>query len=174
MSDEPSKSEAFVAIGRVQKPRGVRGEVFLAPLTDYPERFQDLEEVLVERPNGHRTTLRIEGARTYGKRLGIKFEGFETPEAAAGLKGCVLLIPRKEVHALPEDRFYVFQVVGLKVETEAGEAVGRVVEVLSFPGNDVYVVDRDGEEVLLPAARDLIRVDLEGGRVVVQDIEGLL
>ena len=60
------------------------------------------------------------------------------------------------------------------METEAGEAVGKVVDVLSFPANDVYVVDRDGEEVLLPAVRELIQVDLAGGRVVVRDLEGLL
>lgn len=170
----PSDLEAFVAIGRIQKPRGVRGEVFLLPLTDYPERFEGLTEVLLERPDGVRVSLRVEAFRAYGKRLGIKFRGFETPEAVGRLKGSVLLVCREAVYPLPEDTFYVFEVVGLKVETEAGEAVGKVVDVLSFPANDVYVVDRDGEEVLLPAVRELIQVDLAGGRVVVRDLEGLL
>ncbi len=174
MAEGPLNSEAFVAIGRLQKPRGIRGEVFLAPLTNYPERFQDLTEVLVERPDGVRTSLRIEAVRTYGKRIGIKFRGIETPEAVARLKGSVLLIPPEKVYPLPEDTFYVFEVVGLRVETEAGEAVGQVVDVLSFPANDVYVVDRNGEELLLPAVREVLRVDLEGGRIVVRDIEGLL
>ena len=101
MSGGPSDSGAFVAIGRIQKPRGVRGEVFLLPLTDYPERFEGLTEVLLERPDGVRVSLRVEAFRAYGKRLGIKFRGFETPEAVGRLKGSVLLVRREAVYPLP-------------------------------------------------------------------------
>ena len=91
-----------------------------------------------------------------------------------GLGGVWLRVSRDAFRPLPEGRFYVFQIIGLKVETESGEPVGRVVDVLSLPANDVYVVDREGEEVLLPAAQELMRVDLNAGRIVVRDIEGLL
>ena len=173
MSTERSDSEAFITIGKVQKPRGIFGEVFFAPLTDFPERFWDLKEVLVERPDGARRTLRIEALRDYGKRLTIKFEGYDTPEAVDRWRGSFLLVSRDRVHPLPEDTFYVFDLIGLRVETEAGEEVGRVVDVVSAPGNDVYVVDRGGNEFLVPAVREWVRVDVEGGRIVVRDIEGL-
>ena len=119
-----------------------------------------------------RWVLRTSGLTAKG--LAIKFAGIETPEAVAELKGSLLVVRREEVHDLPEGFHYVFEIVGLDVETEAGEHVGRVVDVLSMPANDVYVVDRDGEEVLLPAIQDLIRIDKASNRLVVRDTEGFL
>ena len=174
MSGGPLDPEEGVTIGKVLKPRGIQGEAFLLPLTDFPERFQDLDAVWIDLSDGARTDLQVEAVRVYGRRLGIKFRGVETPESVARFSGCYLLVPRDAIHPLPEDTFYIFEVVGLRVETGAGEEVGRVVDVLSFPGNDVYVVDRGGEEVLLPAVRELMEIDRDGSRIVVRDMEGLL
>ncbi len=175
MSRNPADREGYVAIGRVLKPRGLRGEAFLHPLTDFPERFRDLKEVLVEKPDGNRVTLRIDRVRNYGRRMGVKFLDLDTPSAVAAFRGSQLMVSANEVYRLPEDTFYVFEIVGLKVETEAGVDVGHVVDVISHPGNDLYVVDReDGRELLVPAARDLVRIDLAGGRLVVKNVEGLL
>lgn len=175
MPRDPVHREQYVAIGRVLKPRGLGGEAFLHPLTDFPERFQVLKRVLVERPDGNRTTLGIDRVRNCGRRMAVKFLDIDTPDAVAPFRGSELLVPADEVYPLPEDTFYVFQIAGLKVETEAGQEVGRVVDVLSHPGNDIYVVKReDGGEALIPAAKDLVRIDLAGGRLVVKNVEGLL
>ena len=105
----------------------------------------------------------------------FKFLDIDTPAAVAPFRGSELLVSQDEVYRLPADTFYVFEIVGLKVETEAGVEVGRVVDVISHPGNDLYAVNReDGREVLVPAARDLVRIDLSGGRLVVKNVEGLL
>jgi 16S rRNA processing protein RimM len=170
----PPDAGDFVAVGKVQKPRGIRGEVYFFPLTDFPERFDGLETIVVEKPDGSRSSLDVDGVRFYGKRPTIKFRGVGTPEAVDRFRGSLLLVPRDQVHPLPEDTFYVFEVVGLKVETEDGEAVGQVKDVLSLPANDVYVVEREGKELLLPAVRDVMQVDLEGGRVIVRGVEDLL
>jgi 16S rRNA processing protein RimM len=166
--------EALVAIGRVAKPRGVRGEAHLVPMTDFPERFEGLSSVVLQKHNGDRLTARVERVKAYGSRLAIKFRGYDNPESVATLKGAHLLVPREETHPLPEDTFYVFDIVGLDVVTEAGEHVGRVKDVLSLPANDVYVVDRDGKEVLLPAVHDVIRVEMDAGRIVVKSLDGLV
>lgn len=175
MPRDPVHREQYVAIGRVLKPRGLGGEAFLHPLTDFPERFQVLKSVLVQRPDGNRTTLGIDRVRNCGRRMAIKFLDVDTPEAVAPFRGCELLVPADEVYPLPDGTFYVFEIVGLKVETEEGLEVGRVADVLSHPGNDLYVVRReDGGEALIPAAKDLVRIDLAGGRLVVKNVEGLL
>ncbi len=175
MFQDPVHGEQYVAIGRVLKPRGLGGEAFLHPLTDFPERFQVLESVLVERPDGNRTTLGIDQIRSCGRRMAVKFHDIDTPEAVAPFRGSQLLVPGHEVYPLPDDTYYVFQIAGLRVETEEGLEVGRVVDVLSHPGNDLYVVKReDGGEALIPAAKDLVRIDLSGGRLVVKNVEGLL
>lgn len=162
----------FVAIGKIMKPRGIRGEAFLLPLTDFPERFDDLDVVRVESPDGAFSSLEVAYVRAYGPRTAIKFQGIDTPEDVGRLRGHFVLVTHDAVHPLPEDAFYVFQIEGLPVETASGQMVGQVVEVLSYPANDVYVVDRNGEDVLIPAVREFVRVDKD--KIVVQEIEGLL
>lgn len=162
----------FVAIGKIMKPRGIRGEAFLLPLTDFPERFNDLDAVRVESPDGAFSSLDVAYVRAYGPRTAIKFQGIDTPEDVGRLRGHFVLVTHDAVHPLPEDAFYVFQIEGLPVETASGQRVGQVVEVLSYPANDVYVVDRNGEDVLIPAVREFVRVDKD--KIVVQEIEGLL
>lgn len=162
----------FVAIGKIMKPRGIRGEAFLLPLTDFPERFDDLDAVRVESPDGAFSSLDVAYVRAYGPRTAIKFQGIDTPEEVGRLREHFVLVTHDAVHPLPEDAFYVFQIEGLPVETASGQRVGQVVEVLSYPANDVYVVDRNGEDVLIPAVREFVRVDKD--KIVVQEIEGLL
>ena len=162
----------FVAIGKIMKPRGIRGEAFLLPLTDFPDRFDDLDTARLEAPDGAFSSLDVVYVRAYGPRTAIKFQGIDTPEEVGRLRGHFVLVPRDAVHPLPDDAFYVFQIEGLPVETASGQMVGQVVEVLSYPANDVYVVDRDGEDVLIPAVREFVRVDPD--KIVVQEIEGLL
>lgn len=107
--------------------------------------------------------------------MAVKFLDIDTPDAVAPLRGSELLVPADDVYPLPEGTFYVFQIVGLKVKTEEGMEVGRVVDVLSHPGNDLFVVQREDEgEALIPAAKDLVRIDLAGGRLVVKNVDGLL
>ena len=84
-------------------------------------------------------------------------------------------VPREEAIPLEEGEYYYFQLVGLTVETESGERLGRLAEVLETGANDVYVVRGPRGEVLLPAVEDVIRqVDLESRRVVVRLLPGML
>ena len=83
--------EALVTIGRVAKPRGVRGEAHLVPMTDFPERFAELDTVALEKHDHTRLTVRVSYVKAYGSRLAIKFGGYNTPESVARLKGGDLL-----------------------------------------------------------------------------------
>ena len=167
-------STGSVTIGKIMKPRGVRGEAFLLPLTDFPQRFADLDSVRVEAPDGTSSALPVAYVRAYGSRLAIKFQGIDTPEDVRRLHDHFISVARDAVYPLPDNTFYVFELEGLPVETASGAMVGHVVEVLSYPANDVYVVDRNGEDVLIPAVREIVRVDQKAGKIIVQEIEGLL
>ena len=166
MSDE-------VTIGKLQKPRGIRGEIFCHSLTDFVERFSELDTITAVLTNGRRVTLTIENARMYGQRLALKFEGYDTPETVGTFRNAALVVSKDETFELPEDTFYVFDLVGMTVETEDGDTVGPVKDVLSLPGNDVYVVERNGEEVLIPAVKDLVTIDGDAKKIVVKSLEGL-
>ena len=167
MAEPLGDADDYVTIGKVLKPRGVHGEAALQSLSDFPERFENLVAVVLEGRDSKRTRIEVERVRVYGHRLAIKFRGIDTPEDVKLLSGSYVTVPREEVHPLPEDTFYVFELVGMKVQTEDGSGLGEVIEVLNLPGNDVYVVDNHGDELLLPAVKEHVRVDLDEGRVVV-------
>jgi len=105
----------------------------------------------------------------------LKFAGYETPEACAGLREQTLYIPIEDAKPLPEGELYVYQLIGLEVWTDEGERLGRVTDLWETGSNDVYVVDREGQVILLPAIKEVVRaIDIERGRMTVHLMEGLL
>lgn len=170
MPDRPE----FVTVGKVLKPRGIEGEAHLLPLTDFLERFQDLKSVRLECENKTHVMLTVAAVTIYGNnRVGIKFHGINTPEAVLVYRNSYVQVVKDEVHELPEDTFYVFDIVGMPVESVSGKQLGRVTEVLAYPANDVYVIDNNGSEILIPAVREIVSIDKVAGKLVVQEIEGL-
>ncbi len=167
--------EEFVTIGVVTSPFGCRGEVKVLPCTDFPERFAALERVFLE-VGGSRTPKRVERARRHKKFVLLKLEGVATPEEAGALRGAAVQVPRPEVWPLPPGRYYIFQLLGLPVYTDAGEFVGRLKDVLQTGANDVYVVAAPGgKEYLVPAVREVVQeIDVSGGRIVIRPLPGLL
>jgi 16S rRNA processing protein RimM len=105
----------------------------------------------------------------------VRFREVEGREEAEEIRGQVLLIDSQDSPSLEEtDRFWVHQVVGLEVRTEEGRSLGRVREVLHNPANDVWVVEGESDEILIPAVREVVSdVDIPGGRVVIKRLPGL-
>ncbi len=168
----PAKPD-YLVIGQVRSAWGVRGEVKVGVMTDFPDRFARLQQVYVGDPP---ELVRIEKCRPHGAYIVLKLAGYDDRTAADTLRGHFLQVPTAEAMPLGEDEYYVYQIVGLMVVTTGGEYLGRVCEVLFTGANEVYVVkDETGREVLIPAIADVIReVDLEGGRLVIEPIAGLL
>ena len=114
-------------------------------------------------------------ARAYRDRLVLKLEGVDDPNAAEALRGRWLMARRDAVPELPEDRYYVADLVGLDVHDEDGGRVGSVVEVIETAGTDVLVVeDADGHEVLVPMAGEIVtEIRIEEQRIDVRLPDGL-
>lgn len=165
---EPGLSEQ-VAVGRIIAPTGVKGRVKVQILTDFPERFSSNQRVFLRRE-----PLVIEDARLYKAFAILKFKGLDRVEDVEGLKGLLLTIPEAEVRPTTEGQYYQFQILGLEVWTETGERWGKVTEILTLPGNDVYVVQGSRGEVLIPAVEDIVRcVDIKNHRIIIRPMEGL-
>lgn len=157
----------LLAVGRVSSAHGVRGEVSVHKLTEVEERFAPGSTLRLE--DGR--TLTVATARPHHRSLLVKFEQIGDRTKAEGLRGQVLLVASDESPAPPEGSFWIHEVVGLEVVTEAGRSLGKIVEVQANPANDLWVTESG---VLLPAIRDLVAdVDLEAGRVTVRDMPGL-
>jgi 16S rRNA processing protein RimM len=175
--DDDLNSVELVLVARVAKPRGVRGEVAAHLLTDFPERFEWVEELIAVFPGGRRERLALEGHWLHGDRVVLKFEGFDTPEAVAALAGCELAVPEAEAVELEEGEFYDWQLEGCRVETVEGREVGTVREVLHTGGEAPVLVihDEGGRENLVPLAESIcVEIDVAAKLIRVDAPEGLL
>jgi 16S rRNA processing protein RimM len=167
----------LVLVARVAKPRGVRGEVAAELLTDFPERFARLEELIAVFPGGTRRRLSLEGQWLHGTRVVLKFRGFDSPEEAAALAGCELAVPESEAVELEAGEFYDWQLEGCRVETVEGRKVGTVREVLHTGGEAPVLVihDERGRENLVPLAESIcVEIDVARKLIRVDAPEGLL
>jgi 16S rRNA processing protein RimM len=169
MSERPAPPEHLI-VGRVLAPRGNRGEVKVEVLTDFPDRFEPGNLVYLDtRP------LHIESSRPHKRHLLVKLSTVDSIDDAEKLRGRYLTVGSSELRELPEDEYYAFQIIGLRVKTGDGVLVGRVADLMRGAGNDIYVVESDRGEILIPAVDDFVKsVDLEAGEIVVEPIEGLL
>jgi 16S rRNA processing protein RimM len=173
-----------VVVGRIGKPHGIRGELSVEPRTDEPERRFAVGAVLAtQTPQGSAAhgpgrpaRLTVETVRWHQDRLLVRFVEVPDRTAAEAARGLVLAVdvPTDESPEDPEE-FYDHQLVGLRVETTEGDAVGEVAVVQHGAGQDLLVVHTRDGEVLVPFVTALVPVvDVAGGRVVVADRPGLL
>lgn len=160
-----------LAVGRVTRPHGIRGEVAVEPLTEVPGRYDSGAVLRLE--DGR--TLTVASSRPHRDRLLVRFQEVGDRSAAEALRGQVLLVPISDSPPMDEEgRFWIHEVVGLDVVTEEGRSLGRIREVLRNPANDLWVAGHAGTEVLVPAVHDVVvAVDREAGRVVVRELPGL-
>ncbi len=166
-------SSSFLAVGHIVGVHGIRGEVKVAALTDFPERFRPGARLYLGAPT-QAIAVQVEAARPHKGGWLVKLASVADRNAAELLRDQYLLVPEDEAMPLGEHENYAHDLIGLAVETTAGEALGRLTEILFTRANDVYVVaDSDGE-LLIPALRDVVRrVDLAAGKMVVALPDGL-
>ncbi|MDB5059854.1 MAG: rRNA processing protein RimM [Chloroflexi bacterium] len=159
-------------VGIIAGAFGVRGELKVQLLTDFPDRFQKLATIYA---GEDRRPMAVLGARPIGERVALRLAEVPDRDAAQALFDTRLYVPRSEVMPLPEGRFYHDQIIGLQAVTTEGQTLGTIVEILQTGSNDVYVAREGSTEVLIPAIKDVVReIDVQGGRLVVEPIEGLL
>lgn len=164
-------------VGIITSTHGLKGEVKVFPTTDDPQRFLDLEEVILEKGR-IRKTLRIRSVKFFKKYVILGFEGMDRIEDVERLRGSSLLIDRKDALPLEEGEYYIPDLLGLKVVTREEEEdvqIGTLKDVLMTGANDVYVVEKtDGGELLIPVIEQCIKeVNLEEGFVRVWIMPGL-
>ncbi len=164
----------YLSIGEIVNVHGVKGALKVLPLTDDPSRFHRLKTVRVVRGTSVASypILHVGGS---GSLILLTLEGVDTREKAEGLKGAFLEIPRQEAISLPEDSFFIGDLIGCQVYEMDGTCLGTVKDVLQTGSNDVYqVVDEQGRMLLLPALKQVVReVRIEQGLIRVELLPGL-
>ena len=171
----PDGWDDYALVGRVARAHGNRGQVIVNPETDFlEERFRAGNVVHVTR-GGRVEALRIAEVRFHKGRPVIRFEGVETMNDAEAMAGLELRVPAGELEPLPEGVFYRHDLVGCRVETLAGVAVGQVAAVEGDYGASRLVLREAVGEVLIPlAAHICVRVDIAARLIVIDPPEGLI
>lgn len=174
-----SSSGEWVVCGRIGRAIGLRGECAVfwndveCPLDVGAEIFVDLGD---GKEYGEYT---IAALRKQGRFDVVRLDGVEDRAAAQALVNAQLVRPAESLPSLPEGQYYCYQILGMEVETEGGERLGRVVRIFTAGENDVYEVlpegAKRGGEILVPAIGDVIvSVDVKAKRMVIRPLEGML
>jgi len=165
----------FVIIGRILKPHGVHGALRIEPETDDPQRFHELKRVLVGDDNHPHESFDIHNVQLTPRFVILTLKDVHYRSDAEALKGLFLWIPREETMPLPEESHYYFELIGMGVETNSGEKIGTVKDVIDYPAHHIFVVERKDNEIMIPDVPDFIEaIDDENGKIIVNPIEGLL
>lgn len=177
----PAADPEFVVVGRVGRPHGVRGQVFVRSLTDRPEHAFGPGAALLpadaggSRPDPGGRPLAVAASRPYRDGFLLRFEGIGDRDRAVGLRGRYLLRPFSETEPLGEDEVFHHQLVGLTVVTPDGRSVGRVREVYDVRPAVLLEVAGGEREHLIPFTGEfLVALSLEEGTLVIDPPEGLL
>lgn len=167
--DEP----VFVVIGKFRKPHGIRGEVRMTVLTDFPELIEPGRKIYAGQKYQQYT---IKSIRWHGGDLLIALEELPDRTAVEIFRNTMVSMKSADMPAPPEGEFYTHQLVDLEVVTDQGEKLGRIKEVIFTGANDVYLVSPpEGKEILLPAIDDVVlEIDLKERTMLVHIIPGLL
>lgn len=163
--------DGFRAVGVVERPRGLKGEIKVRPLTDFPKRFDPGARLYIAAQ-----ARQVERSNWQSGRVYLYIDGIADRDAAESLRGELIEIPLDERPPTDEPFWYIDEIEGLRVCTVSGEELGEISEVLQTGANDVYLVDRgDSRDLLVPALSDVVlKVDVQAGEMIVDLPDGLL
>jgi len=161
----------YLVVGRVVRPFGLRGELKVHVMTEYPEQLDRLHTVYL---GPERQAWTVENIRLHQDAALFTLAGCDDRDAAESLRGALVQIAREDAVPLEGDEFYEYQLIGIKVVEKDGSLLGKLTEIINTGANDVFVVVGPEGELLLPAIESVIlEIDLDADRMLVELMEGL-
>lgn len=145
--------ETLMEIGQIVNTYGIKGFVKVQPFTDNIRRFEDLRQIYLQLKKGLET-FEIEEIKYHKQMVLLKLKGIDDINEAEKYRNCYLKIDRKDAVNLPEDTYFIADLLEMEVTTEEGEMLGKIADVYPTGSNDIYVVkNEEGKQILLPAIR---------------------
>jgi 16S rRNA processing protein RimM len=165
----------MIAVGKISKSVGVRGELKIALLSDSPDRFRPLKSIWIGSEEATATRHGIQSIRISPASIVMQVEDVQTRTGADTLRGQFVFVQDKDEIKPKKGSYFIHEIVGMRVLDEAGGAIGIVQEVMQLPANDVWVVTSGKKEFLIPAIKEVIRsVDVGRKTIVIRPMEGML
>jgi 16S rRNA processing protein RimM len=172
---EAAGSDDLVVIARAVRTHGLKGEIVAELLTDFPERFEELEELILVSPTGERKLVQLEDFWFQKDRVVLKLAACDDVESAKQLVGYEFAVAEADRVPLEEDEFYDWELEGCTVKA-GDESIGQVRSVLKTGGTEILVVvDDSGKEQLVPLAAEIVvKIDKAARVILIDPPEGLL
>jgi 16S rRNA processing protein RimM len=172
---EAAGSDDLVVIARAVRTHGLKGEIVAELLTDFPERFEELEELILVSPTGDRKLVQLEDYWFQKDRVVLKLDACDDVESAKQLVGYEFAVAEADRVPLEEDEFYDWELEGCTVKA-GDESIGQVRSVLKTGGTEILVViDDSGKEQLIPLAAEIVvKIDKAARVILIDPPEGLL
>lgn len=164
----------YLEIGQIVNVRGLKGEVKVNSYSEDPNRFEKIKTILLKL-RGTEQEYEIQKVSYTKNQVVLKLKNVDTIEEAEKLRNAIILIDRENLEKLPEDVYYIADLIGLDVYTDENQYLGKVDDIFNTKSNDVYVVKDDlGKTKLLPGIPEVIKeISLEDGKIIVHLVEGL-
>ena len=164
-----TNEKVLITVGMISKPHNLNGAIKVHPITDFPERFLERQEILVE-VKGKLELMKITSVSLHNSFLIMQLEGIDSIDKAEQLRGAYLKISEAQLASLKDDEFYIFQLIDMEVKDIQGNYIGRLVDVIKTGANDVYIVkDQANKEILIPALKKVVKkIDLEAKEMTVE------
>ena len=168
-------SDDLIVIARAVRTHGLKGEIVAELLTDFPERFEDVDEVVLVSPAGERSPGQLEDFWFQKDRVVLKLAGYDDIDRAKALVGYDFAVPDSERVALEEDEFYDWELEGCTVNA-GDKSIGQVRSVMRTGGAEILVISDDlGKEQLVPLAAEIVvKIDKAARVILIDPPEGLL
>ena len=161
----------YLLIGAVVKPQGIKGLVKIKPITDSPQRFLDLDNLLVGMPDEKQQRPMLIEEIVREEFVYARLNGSVSREDAEKLRGLLLYVQREDAVELDEDQNFIVDLIGCQVLDSKGEEIGFLKEVLQPGANDVYIIKlKNHKTMMIPALKRVVPVvDLSKKQIIVNE-----
>lgn len=161
--------QAYLLIGEIVRPQGIRGEVKVRHYTDDPARFLELKTVFAERDSGY-IPLEILSARVQQDDVFLLLKGTSSRNDAEALRGTKLWVDRAHARELSDDEVFIADIIGAEGVTDRGTAVGILKDVVPGAGADIFVFKTPNGTMMMPALKTVIlEMNAEEGKIVLDE-----
>ncbi len=162
----------YIQVGKIVNTHGIRGDVKVLPLTDDVKRFEDLKHVFI---GDEKLKLDITKVAYVKGNVLLKFRQYDNINDVEKFKNSMVFIDEKDKIKLPEDSFFLNDIIGIEVYLEDDTHLGTIKDILQPGANDVYVVKNGSNEYLIPAIKNVVKkVDIDEKKMVIAPLEGML
>jgi 16S rRNA processing protein RimM len=174
MNHGVEENRDLVIVARAVRTRGLKGELVAELLTDFPERFESLEELIAVSPDGERQTVKLENFWFQNGRVILKIESFDDVNSAKVFIGFDFAVPEADRVQLEADEYYDWELEGCTVSTVDGDSVGIVSSIMKTGGTEILVVSDSVVERLVPLAASIVKdIDRANKRILIDPPPGL-